>query len=71
MTRGFVATIGDFVKENDLPMEKFVKGQRKDEVALEYLREFDAEEGVVFVGKAQEKSSVFPVRGAVRQDWLP
>src|SRR5213594_1758392 len=35
------------------------KGQRKDEVAKERLAKFDQEEGVVFVGKAQEKATVF------------
>ncbi len=59
MTRDFVSAIGEFVKENGIPVETFVKGQRKDDVALEHLREFDAQEGVVFVGKAQEKCSVF------------
>jgi hypothetical protein len=35
---------------------QFRKGQRKDTVMAEHLRKFDKEEGVVFVGKAQEKT---------------
>ena len=55
-------------------MIEFAKGQRKDDVAHEYLAEFEAAgrvEGVLFVGKAQEKTRTFrtekrrnPVTGA-------
>lgn len=38
---------------------EFRRGQRKDEVAKERLAKFDREEGIVFVGKAQEKATVF------------
>ncbi|MGB8383729.1 MAG: hypothetical protein WCG47_21185, partial [Dermatophilaceae bacterium] len=34
-------------------------GQRKDDVAHENLADFQAEEGVLFVGRAQEKTRVF------------
>ena len=37
----------------------FAKGQRKDDVAQEYLAGFAGTEGVLFVGRAQEKASVF------------
>jgi hypothetical protein len=37
----------------------FEKGQRKDDVAQRYLASFEGEEGVLFIGKAQEKASVF------------
>jgi hypothetical protein len=37
----------------------FKKGQRKDDIMAERLQQFQAEEGVVFVGKAQEKAPVF------------
>jgi hypothetical protein len=58
MTRKFVASIERFVEHHDIPVITFAKGQRKDEVALAHYAEFDREEGVVFVGKAQEKASV-------------
>jgi hypothetical protein len=38
---------------------QFRKGQRKDDVMAEQLRQFSSNEGVVFIGKAQEKTSVF------------
>jgi hypothetical protein len=34
------------------------KGQRKDDIAKEYLARFDGDEGVLFIGKAQEKAKV-------------
>jgi hypothetical protein len=37
----------------------FRKGQRKDDVMVERLRDFQLKAGVVFVGKAQEKAPVF------------
>ena len=43
-----------------VPLITFSKGQRKDDVAEEHLARFTAaKEGVLFVGKAQEKASVF------------
>src|SRR5207302_7578268 len=42
---------------------QFEKGQRKDDVAAAYRKKFTAEEGVLFVGKAQEKTSVFRTSG--------
>src|SRR5213594_2890703 len=59
MSRKFVESIERFIKENDIPVVEFRRGQRKDEVAKERLAKFDQEEGVVFVGKAQEKATVF------------
>jgi hypothetical protein len=46
-------------RDLNVPMIEFVKGQRKDDVALQHLAEFTGEEGVLFVGKAQEKTRVF------------
>jgi hypothetical protein len=59
MTRRFVAQLEDFVSERQIPMVQFCKGQRKDEVMAEHLRRFAHEEGIVFVGKAQENTPVF------------
>src|ERR1700741_3647807 len=59
MTRRFVAQLEDFVSERQIPGVQFCKGQRKDEVMAEHLRRFTAEEGIVFVGKAQENTPVF------------
>ena len=59
MTRRFVAALKGFVAEQGIPLVKFSKGQRKDKVMAEHLRRFSAEEGIVFVGKAQENTPVF------------
>ena len=40
-------------------MVDFVKGQRKDDVMHEHLAGFDRDEGVLFIGRAQEKTGVF------------
>jgi hypothetical protein len=58
-TRDFVARIERFVKARSLPVIEFRKGQRKDEVRAERLKHFHPSEGVVFVGKAQEKTPIF------------
>jgi hypothetical protein len=36
----------------------FVKDQRKDDITQSYLAEHDGTEGVLYVGRAQEKASV-------------
>jgi hypothetical protein len=41
----------------------FGKGQRKDDVMTERMRQFQREEGIVFLGKAQEKAAVFRTGG--------
>src|SRR5664279_3125388 len=76
ISKAFVASIGRFCREGDVPLVDFAKGQRKDDLAHEYLAEFEAQhgpsgEGVLFVGRAQEKTRVFrtekrrnPVTGA-------
>src|ERR1700680_253230 len=59
MSRDFVAKLERFVAQHEIALVQFRKGQRKDEVMAEHLRKFRQEEGVVFVGKAQEKTPVF------------
>jgi hypothetical protein len=59
MSERFVQAIERFVATEGLDLVTFEKGQRKDDVAHEYLARFEGEEGVLFVGKAQEKASVF------------
>lgn len=59
MTRAFVQSIEQFVKDHQIPLVTFEKGRRKDEVAAELRAKFPHQEGVVFVGKAQEKCSVY------------
>jgi hypothetical protein len=59
MSERFVQTIERFVATEGIDLVPFDKGQRKDEVAQDYLARFEGEEGVLFVGKAQEKANLF------------
>jgi hypothetical protein len=59
MTRAFVEAVEGFARSEQLDVVAFEKKQRKDDVAAEYRRRFCGEEGLLFIGKAQEKASVF------------
>ncbi len=59
ISRGFVSALEDFAAQHEIPVVQFRKGRRKDQVMAEHLRHFRHDEGVVFVGKAQEKTTVF------------
>src|SRR3972149_10016236 len=59
MSERFVEAIERFVATEEIDLVTFEKGQRKDDVAQTYLATFEGDEGVLFVGKAQEKASVF------------
>ena len=59
ITKGFVTAIERFTGEQQVPLITFAKGQRKDDVAAEYRAAFTQEEGVLFVGKAQEKANLY------------
>jgi hypothetical protein len=59
MTRAFVACVERFVEQHQIPMVSFQKGQRKDELAAQMRARFPQRDGVVFVGKAQEKCTVY------------
>ena len=59
MSERFVAAFERLVETQGLDLVTFEKGQRKDDVAQQYLATFQGDEGVLFVGKAQEKASIF------------
>ncbi len=59
MSRNFVAKLEGYAAQHEVPLVQFRKGQRKDEVMAEHLRKFQRPEGVVLIGKAQEKTPVF------------
>jgi hypothetical protein len=59
ISKSFVAGIHRYVKDHDIDLVHFVKGDRKDDVALRYLAGHDGAEEILFVGRAQEKCSVF------------
>jgi hypothetical protein len=59
MSQQFVDAITRFAETEGVDLIGFEKGQRKDDVAQQYLAGFVGDEGVLFIGKAQEKASVF------------
>src|SRR3954447_24423591 len=68
MTKAFVAAMERFAKQEQIPVVQFRKGQRKDDVMAEHLARFDKPEGVVMLGKAQEKHRSSGHRsGAIRK----
>jgi hypothetical protein len=59
ISAAFVAAIHTFVKREGVPLIDFKRGERKDDIAKEHLARFSGREGVLFVGRAQEKTAVF------------
>jgi hypothetical protein len=59
MTKAFLHQVDKFVEEHDIPVVPFRAGQRKDDVAADYRARFTGTEGVLFLGKAQEKVTIF------------
>src|SRR5947208_3022556 len=59
LSKRFVDAIERFAETAGVDLITFKKDQRKDDVAQEYLASFTEEEGVLFIGKAQEKAGVF------------
>jgi len=62
ITEAFVAGVYRFADEGGVDIYNFKAGQRKDDVALQYLASFDREEGIMFVGVAQEKTWIWGTR---------
>ena len=63
MTKAFVQRIEAFAKDADIPLLTFERNTRKEELAAEYRAKFDGTEGILFVGKAQEKVKTFRTYG--------
>jgi hypothetical protein len=59
MSKSFIAAVDRFVQQEQIPLITFTKGQRKDDVTQVYRSRFSGAEGIVVVGKAQEKTPVF------------
>ena len=58
MTRRFVAEMEDFARRGGIDLVSFRRFERKDERTQGYLRGHDGTEGVLYIGKAQEKARV-------------
>src|SRR5438445_3805037 len=59
LSKRFIEAIERFADTQRVDMVTFTKDQRKYDVAQQYLAAFTGDEGVLFIGKAQEKASVF------------
>jgi hypothetical protein len=64
VTDAFLASIHHYVAARGLELVHFRKGERKDDIARRYLAEAtradgSVPEGILFVGRAQEKALVF------------
>jgi hypothetical protein len=59
MSKAFITAVERFVAEEQIPLITFTKGQRKDDIAKDYHAQYAGNEGILFVGKAQEKTPVF------------
>lgn len=59
MTRKFVSDVERFAEQQGLPLVSFEKGVRKEDVFQEHLERFEGPSGVVMIGKAQEKATVY------------
>jgi hypothetical protein len=59
ITDAFSAAMRRYARNQRVPWVDFVKGQRKDDVMHEHLARFTGEEGVLFIGRAQEKTVLF------------
>lgn len=59
MTQKFVGEVERFAEQNGLPLVPFEKGVRKEDVFHEHLESFETDHGVVMIGKAQEKATVY------------
>ena len=63
ITEQFLQNIDDYALEHQIEVITFAKGQRKEHLAAKYLATFPGTEGVLFIGKAQEKVRTFRTEG--------
>jgi hypothetical protein len=59
ISRAFVAAIESYAQLHQVPVLTFEKGQRKDDVVAPYIKQAAGQEGIVLIGKAQEKTTTF------------
>ena len=58
ITQRFVAATKRYAERNGIDIVSFRRGERKDDRTQEYLRQWSGGEGVLYIGKAQEKARV-------------
>lgn len=70
ITGTFVESVKRYAREQDIPIVHFEKGQRKDDIAAQYRAKYTKEEGVVFIGVAQEKATAFKAVKKTKPGWV-
>jgi hypothetical protein len=68
VSAAFTRAVRAFAADQHIPWVDFARGQRKDDVAHEYLAGFTGTEGVLFIGRAQEKVPLFRTHKRRRAD---
>ena len=58
MTQRFVEAVKSFAARSGIEIVSFRCGERKDDRTLQYRRHWAGGEGVLYIGKAQEKAKV-------------
>jgi hypothetical protein len=61
-TDAYKKAVEKFAQEQGIEMIHFEKGVRKEDVAAKYRAEFEGQEGVLFIGIAQERAYAFQGR---------
>ena len=56
ISQGFVKEVEAYAKGQEIPLIRFEKKAKKEEVAKAYQSQFEGESGVVLIGKGQEKA---------------
>ena len=59
ISKAFIGGLERYAHQNKIPLITFRKGERKDDIAAAFYKKWKGGEGVVFIGKAQEKTPVF------------
>ncbi len=71
ISRRFVGKIEAYAQKHQVPLIRFKKGERKEEIAKHHRVAFSKPEGVHLIGKAQEKARVFRTERRFDQQGRP
>jgi hypothetical protein len=63
MTKAFVQSIEAFAKAMNIPLFTFDRHARKEQIAAEHRAKYTGTEGILFIGKAEEKVKTFRTQG--------
>jgi hypothetical protein len=65
MTNEYKTAVEAFAKAHNIPLFHFERGVRKDDVAAEYRAQQGEQEGILFIGIAQERAYAYKARKRV------